>query len=535
MLDKQKHIDDAVKDKLDGFELSPPPEAWGAIQAASSSNRKKGLWIFFTGLAVGIVVLGVWYFTQSSTSTSDQVQSIAENAEVLNDTNSKDNVNHSDNMASTVSGNNALDASKADKEMQTTNNNQEVSAANASTSAGNEKPTYNAVSSSAANSSSSASSNTAGTTNTSKNGLGSSSKPNDAETSGTSQNNSSANSTGSTSNQNSNSNRFGHKNTSTGSSSGQQPATTAANDASNSAGSSQKSSSGSGNSQPPINMVAENNVSTPSKLAMKMIVLAALPIDLEMGDLPMASGTSMSSHGRVFPRWRAHLGFGLNSFSQQFDKAMANNGVVENLEQNSIQSSGISADAGIAYYFTPGLYAETGYNYKSFSESYSFAYTDSATTYQIDTVGAYQDSVTGDTIYITDSTAMTNYLAVDGYQENFYKTHSIPLMLGYTFQVGRRWNFDVSGGVNVSIFSKFSGRAIENQDYDLIDLENSHKKAGLLSARAMIRANYLFGEKHGVFVGGSLSKHLSSFNNSNLFYDRKLRFAGLTAGYRIIF
>ncbi len=550
MLDKQKHIDDAVKDKLDGFELSPPSEAWRAIQAGSSSTRKIGLWLFFSGLAVGIVILGVWYFTQTTTNGPGDKQGLAEGSSKLSKDIANEQVSQSDKVASTSDNSNVNNNQASENNVNAKRS--EIEAYNSTPESSNiSTPTHGVANSSSGNTSSSNTSNAGNSAASNRNSSSNSSSTNSSNNTGSSssgeRNSLAANNTSNTSNRNTSG--FNASSQGATGTQGTSPNTSAVsqnqNGSNNSTGSNETEIGGNSTQNTTDNTsnaasASNNNTGlgtsvAETKSAMELIVLSALPIDLDLGDMPEHENNPMDSHGRIFPRWRAHAGIGLNSLKQQFDKTTANTSFGEGLEQNSNLSSGLNFEAGLAYYFTPGLFAETGYNFTSFGETYGFSYTDSITTYQIDTVGAYQDSATGDTIYITDSTAMSNYLSSIGYQENFYKIHSIPLMMGYTFQVGRRWNFDVSGGVNISVFSKFDGRAIQNAQYDLIDLESSHKKAGLLSARAMIRANYLFGEKHGVYLGASLSKHISSFNNSNLIYDRKLRFIGLSAGYRIIF
>ncbi len=67
MSDKQKHIDQLFKDKLENFEMSPDPSVWNSIEASLEKKRRKNafIWLQRSGVAAVVAIafaLG-WYFS----------------------------------------------------------------------------------------------------------------------------------------------------------------------------------------------------------------------------------------------------------------------------------------------------------------------------------------------------------------------------------------------------------------------------------------------------------------------------------------
>lgn len=78
-LDKKDLFTDKVKDKLEGYELTPDPAVWAAVQAGLNESRRKKrimpVWWISTGMAAAVALLFVLNLTLQHSELSDNTLS----------------------------------------------------------------------------------------------------------------------------------------------------------------------------------------------------------------------------------------------------------------------------------------------------------------------------------------------------------------------------------------------------------------------------------------------------------------------------
>lgn len=473
MSKEPNNIDRLVREKLDGFEMTPPPSVWENTSASLNTGRKKRLFLWFALGITALITLGTsaYYFSSEDTPTeqvaatnvgSKTNNSIRKNAKEENNANldagnssaKKDNL-AADAKLSTNSGNPSNDLLKKDSGI-SINDKGDFSTKKSDTRANDFGNTGDQR------------------TLADQDQKDLSSKQNDS---------------GKTDELNSQQNAHAH-----------------------SAGSKHTENYSSLQTHPLQLLKSEEPM-----LATNTIEEDSLPV-------PIPFWKSLSVEGAI----------GMSTFKNQAKKSTSPN-LLEVLNNVASGQSSFDFRFGVNYHFTDRFSFQSGLHYNASKENYSFNSSEIVTYSYIDTISFTVDSTTFDTTYIINTIAYDSTIVTANDGRNSYRILTLPFQFAWSQPISARGVLEFSLGGAISIFGKNTGSVIVDQTNFSLDAQQGYHTTGMLSLGGSIKYVHRFGNHHSVYAEPWAQFGITNQSGPQISYESLRRRYGVRVGYRFYF
>ena len=230
-------------------------------------------------------------------------------------------------------------------------------------------------------------------------------------------------------------------------------------------------------------------------------------------------------------RFLADLSYGMSTFRIQPSKS-APTELSSLLANSATNRMGYDISLGINARLWRGLSLYGGVNYSKLSETVETNDSTFLIESYLDTTGSYWDSVSMEVVYVTvamyDSTSV---LATPS--SNSYEFVRIPFGLSWTHGLSTRSDIEFRFGGLISVYSKHQGRVIANQNGSSILASTAYRTNGVLSITGAFRYIYHIQARHSLYIEPWISHSASLFSLPNLNYQSRLVNGGVRIGYRI--
>ena len=486
-----KHSDDKLKQKLEGFEMTPPENAWSGIQNGLPGNkRRRG---FFLWSVLLLLLIGGAATTYVMTMEPNGIAKPTTSANKNFKNNNTDNTHkNSGNPIST----------DTEKQLIAENSNTTESSVDVNPSSGK---------------------------NTSPNTLVSNSTTKTDEKSVNDQNSAAISSGKREKNNSTSSNTSDGKDNSTANSDKKNPSESASNN-----------SKGDNAQNTPLNNSSVNTNTTSAEEEEQNASISVAAMEslkaLEIENLPYSpqGQGDFSSKPMKTPRranWSAELGIGLSSFSYS-PKASAGNNLQTYIKDAQTKEIGRDFYARINYHLNPLISLHTGAEFQQ--NSYNVNYqTSSTTTFTVyDTTGWYFDTLTQQQIPIVDSSTATNTTFQDQMIQNSESLINIPIGIRFHVPLGVRSQLGIAATGLVGIRTKATGSILVDENGQLVDMNTAYRKSGNLSMRLSVRYSYMLNENFAVYAEPWYGFGLNNRSTNGLPYETKFSNTGIYVGIR---
>lgn len=512
MSKEPNNIDRIVREKLDGFEMAPPPSVWNATEAAIAKPKKRFfLWLFLGMTALVFVAMGAYFFMQDDSEKTLLAKEKSENGglndlerlndEGLNDEEEDKNIEklkdsgsfgfseNGSGSGSDGASSNVFKAAKYRKLMDNDGNLNDPTAGNGSSQneqwdAKNDPNKENM-----------------GSTKV-KSGSNSSLKTNEKLTKSLSTNVQSNNS-----DENSGSDELASKND---------------DDAS--------SKTKNGNEQ----MDKVSNFA-------KKHPFNALPTHpapfLETGNQePVASGMEGLLLPASKPFWKVFSVEGAIGISTFNNKATQDTEpqLLELLDNAATNRRSYDFRLGLNYYFTRQLSFQAGIEFNASREDYSYNNETTTSSTSYDSVGVYFDSTLSVYVTIFDTITTTTTSVQTKKHQNYYRLLTLPFHFAWNKPLSIRSELEFAVGGTLSVYGRNKGATIFDSD-TLINASQAYHTSGMLSLGGSIKYLYNLGDRHAVYIEPWVQFGITNQFAPQLTYESLRNSYGVRFGYRFYF
>ncbi|MDG1331414.1 MAG: hypothetical protein P8P74_03745 [Crocinitomicaceae bacterium] len=507
MSKEPSNIDRLVREKLNGFEMTPPPSVWENTSASLQSGRKKRFFIWFIFGIAALALLGTGIYFYSSNTTSNE-QLLAANA---------------DNQTSQSSKND----SGEDKAGSNSNNNDNNTTSQRDTDSQNPADSQDELSREDLNGKSDLSSldldKQQSTFSASRYQQGSDKQ---------SEKDKSSPRSGSDLGDNSKRDARDLSTDSKGTGS-QAPDSFKGND-----------SPGDAKPNPSLPLQNGNDASAGNSndKSEKTVEYSELPLyDLgllntlntksALADLDKGSFSNIAPKQQLFS---LEGSIGASTFKNKPNEKTTDPQLFSILNNAASNRQSFDVRLGLNYHLTNRISLQTGVHYTSSSEDYTYESEEITTLSYVDTVSFTVDSVTMDTTFNINTFYYDTTIIVANNQRNTYKLFSLPFQFAWSQPISPRSSLEFAMGGELSLFGNNTGTTILN-DSTTVLASSAYRTSGMLSIGGSIKYLYHFGNRHAVYVEPWAQFGLTNNNTPQLNYTSLRRRVGIRFGYRFYF
>lgn len=223
---------------------------------------------------------------------------------------------------------------------------------------------------------------------------------------------------------------------------------------------------------------------------------------------------------------------GISTF-RNVPKKSTNTNLASTVNQAAMDQFGLDLRFGANYHFNDRLSFQTGIHYNSSKEKYTYNDTETSTFSYTDSIMT-TDSLTWDTTYILFEVMYDSSYIVSKTEPNTYKIFALPFQFAWTQSISTRSSLEFSLGGEISIFGKNTG-TISNDNSNLILAENAYHTSGMLSLGGSVKYLYKFGNHHAVYAEPWAQFGITNQSTPALNYESLRRTYGIRVGYRFYF
>jgi len=519
MSKEPNNIDRIMREKLDGFEMTPPASVWESTSASLNAGRKKRFFLWFFVAFVFIAALGTSLYFFSDEESSDEQLALNQKTEKSSEIHRQGMNKKASNESDTT-----LNSTEAESVKNKNASNQTVGI-NENASTKSDKNSGNDLLGNESENSTKASHSAGSNRKSVKNDH----NPNEV----TPKRNSGSNSISLGESLESDL-AVGNKSGRTGGE--ERTMLSDENSDSNRKSASNKSDNLLGNpeSGETNDRSVEQTKSTDSEHIEILPTRPAKPFSAVEASINLKT----SSQKLLFPPvpfWKSFSlegAVGVSTFSNSPVKKSTNDSLINALQNASSQRNSLNFNLGINYHFNAKMSLQTGLEYSRANESY-INYTTELTTFQyFDSIATGFDSISGDSIYLVITITDSTEVSVPNTQQNSYTVLTIPFHFGWTQSVGVRSKLMFALGGDLTIYSRNNGVVLQNLN-NTIPLQNAYKNTGILSLGGSIKYLYYFKSRHAVYIQPWAQFGITNQGTSTLNYESLRRRYGVRVGYRI--
>ncbi|MFT5779687.1 MAG: hypothetical protein ACI837_002646 [Crocinitomicaceae bacterium] len=239
--------------------------------------------------------------------------------------------------------------------------------------------------------------------------------------------------------------------------------------------------------------------------------------------------------GKKPSRFSIDFSAGISTFQMRTKDTSASPALGALLKTAPNKRLGLDFDLGVNYVLWKKLSLHTGVQYSKLNEQLELNSPITTTYTYLDTTGVIWDSVAMDSVYVIVPISYEDTVNISINESNSYQLMSIPFGVSWRARLSTRSNLEMYLGGAINIYSKHVGQAISDESGNLILASDAYKKSGQLSISASVRYIYQLNEKHAVYVEPWFKSGISLFNTTSLTYKSRMYRTGVKLGYRFYF
>lgn len=536
MSKEPNNIDRLVREKLDGFEMPPPPSVWNATEAAivQSSGKKRFFLWFFLGLSfIAFLSVGLYYFTKVDSQETQLVEEkfskektelISKNLETMKDKSDSENNISSGELKNNLAGNDQqeIDKNNAFQSQVVTNVSVKLNLEKQNSSRisrlGLDKSNQSKVSIQANSS----------TSNTSKAVRSPERKSILDLNSDVAKGNQQVDNINDLDKSNQPLNENGQLKLSIASNSN-------SNKSTRSSGTKSVFDSNSDVTKENQQVNNINDLATGNQFDS----LPTTPVQLftTKGKEPISIQPDENHQLKRSPFWKSFSiegSIGMSTFKNHPSNAV-DASFLNYLTQNASNQLSFDLRFGLNYHFTHHLSVQSGIHYNSSREDYGFDGLETTTYTYMDTISFTVDSVTMDTTYIINPILSDSTISVAKIGQNSYKIFTLPFQFAWSQTISKRGILEFAMGGSISLYGRNSGSVVVDNSKFAIAAENAYRTSGVLSLGGSIKYLHRFGDHHSVYIEPWAQFGLTNQSGPALNYESLRRRYGIRVGYRFYF
>ncbi len=190
---------------------------------------------------------------------------------------------------------------------------------------------------------------------------------------------------------------------------------------------------------------------------------------------------------------------------------------------------------GVNYHFSNRFSLQSGIHYNASKENYSYGNEQIQTFTTFDTLSFSVDSITLDTTFMIDSNIFDSTIMTANSVLNSYRILTLPFQFAWSKPVSKRGTLEFAVGGALSIFGRNSGSLLNGDTIPVIDAAVGYQTTGLLSLGGSLKYIHSFGNHHSVYVEPWAQFGISNQSAPALNYESLRRRYGIRVGYRFYF
>ncbi|XOV68737.1 MAG: hypothetical protein ACFHU9_06060 [Fluviicola sp.] len=526
MKNKFENSDKRLQDKLEGFRMAAPEDAWAGIEgnlAGKSNGRGRFFYFWIALLFIGVSSVGIFsflYYRDHDKSHVAKTSSIASNETNIEQeyTTAKQGNSTTANARNAFENNNRTNKNSFNSDL-ASESAQNLS--NTSSSVGNSQGNGARVNSS--NLGNNSSSNATVTSRITENTSNNSSFAQNTTSNNTNASNSNA------SNSNSSSNYSMHPNNSV--------LTTAKSNSANNMNLSQTTGE-------EVNTITEAKNSAPeiseSDSTENSDVAVSFQSDtsavVSSGALDAVRNSEISiqpEEEKARPSWSLEGGLDLSRVN--FNHTVSNN---DSLQQalNGSYSQNIAQAAFLRFNYQPfeRFSFHSGVEFGQQKTTQDYVWTTTSTSFQYDTTGWYFDSITQQQLPIVDTTETTT--TVDNTKQLTSTVNQIYVPIGVMIHIplGVRSELGINATGLVGFQSGSKGEVLLDANGNSIAVTEAYRSVNF-SARTTLRYSYFLGSKSTVYIEPYVGFGLNNRSSTTVPFTTRFRNSGIRVGFRYNF
>lgn len=227
--------------------------------------------------------------------------------------------------------------------------------------------------------------------------------------------------------------------------------------------------------------------------------------------------------------------FGYSLFNIEANKNTTDPLLAELLKNAASGQRSFDARLGLNYHLTKNVSFQTGLEYSSARENYSFASSETTTYTYNDTISVYYDTVAMDSVYVINPISYDTTVLVQNESKNYYKMLTLPFQFAWKMSVSPRGELEFALGGSLSIYGKNTGNTIVDTSNYTIPSANAFHPTGILSVGGSIKYLHRFGMHHAVYIEPWARFGISNQSQPTLPYETRRNNYGIRVGYRFYF
>ncbi|MCH2224650.1 MAG: hypothetical protein MK066_07770 [Crocinitomicaceae bacterium] len=210
-----------------------------------------------------------------------------------------------------------------------------------------------------------------------------------------------------------------------------------------------------------------------------------------------------------------------------------NDSVLEQeLKTSNSNQLGYDFNASLNFSLTKQFSVFTGINYSNLKKEVNQTSSEIQTFYTLDSIGYVFDSTTMSLVEVFYETPYDSSVISFHKESITYRMLTIPFGISWEKNLSTRSSLDCSFGGELSIYGKYSGNILSNTN----PANTTYKKAGVLSFGGSIKYFYHIKSQHSLYIEPWAQFGITNLNIPNSIpFDQRLYKSGIRLGYRFQF
>jgi hypothetical protein len=239
----------------------------------------------------------------------------------------------------------------------------------------------------------------------------------------------------------------------------------------------------------------------------------------------------------ITPFWKSlsiEGAVGVSTFRNQAKKSTPQS-LLTTLNNVASAQQSIDFRFGLNYHFSERFSFQSGIHYNSSRENYRFDSEESYTYSVIDTISFSIDSVTMDTTFVLDSTIYDSTFIVANDLQNTYRIFTLPFHFAWSQSISPRGVLEFALGGEISILGRNTGLIIVDNSGFSFDAQSGYHTTGMLSVGGSIKYLHRFGDHHSAYIEPWAQFGVTNQSKPMISYESLRRRYGIRVGYRFYF
>lgn len=238
------------------------------------------------------------------------------------------------------------------------------------------------------------------------------------------------------------------------------------------------------------------------------------------------------------PVWKAfslEASVGMSKFRNVPSSKLTDPLIIAALNDAASNQYSLDARFGVNYHFTDRFSFGSGIHYNAARENYQYNSEQIVTYTVVDSITFTVDTATFDTTYTTHTSVYDSSVVSSTIGVNTYRIFTLPFQFNWTQPLSPRSALEFSLGGAVSLFGRNTGVVLPDTSNFAIDAQEGYHTSGMLSVGGSVKYLYRFGNHHSVYVEPWMQLGVTNQSTPSLNYESLRRRYGIRVGYRFYF